>query len=69
MKPFSKPCFWLILNHYGTPLISVYIQAILDWFGYVVTGTCVIRHRHKQREVAPATMFFRKTHAVQFINR
>ncbi len=28
MNPFSKPCFWLVLNHYGTPIISVYIQTI-----------------------------------------
>ncbi len=33
MNPFSKPCFWFVLNHYGTPIISVYIQTILDWFG------------------------------------
>ncbi len=32
-------------------------------------GTCVIHHTHKQREVAPATMFFRQTHAVLFINQ
>ncbi len=30
MNPFSKPCFLLVLNHYGTPIISVYIQTILD---------------------------------------
>ncbi len=27
MNPFSKPCFWLVLHHYGT-IISVYIQII-----------------------------------------
>ncbi len=33
MNPFSKPCFWLVLNHYGTPIIYVYILTILDWLG------------------------------------
>ncbi len=28
MNPFSKPCFWLVLNRYGTPIISVYIRTI-----------------------------------------
>ncbi len=30
MNPFSKPCFWLILNHYGT------IQTISDryWWNH-----------------------------------
>ncbi len=36
MNPFPKPCFWLVLNHYGTPIKGVYIQTILDWFGYVL---------------------------------
>ncbi len=35
MNPFSKPCSWLVLNHYGTPIISVYISTILDWFRQV----------------------------------
>ncbi len=33
MNPFSNPCFWLVLNQYATPIISVYILTILDWFG------------------------------------
>ncbi len=33
LNPFSKLCFWLVMNHYGTHIISVYIQTILDWFG------------------------------------
>ncbi len=33
MNPFSKPCIWLVLNHYGTPIMIVYIQTLLDWFG------------------------------------
>ncbi len=32
-------------------------------------GTCVICQRHKQREVAPATMYFHKMHSVLFINQ
>ncbi len=28
MNPFSKLCFWLVLNHYDTPIISVYIWTI-----------------------------------------
>jgi len=45
-------CFHLILNHYGTSIISVYTWTILD---------SVTRHRHEQGEVVPATMFFRET--------
>lgn len=33
MNLFSKPCFCLVLNHYGMPTISVYIQTILDLVG------------------------------------
>ncbi len=32
MSPFSKPCFWLVLNHYRTPIIRFYIQTISDWY-------------------------------------
>ncbi len=28
MNPFSKLCFWLVLNHYDTPIISVFIWTI-----------------------------------------
>jgi len=47
MYPFSKPCFCLILSHYGN-IKSVYIGFILHWFG-------------SYREVAPASIFFCKT--------
>ncbi len=43
MNPFSKPCFWLVLNHNGTPIIIVYFRTILDRFGKVL----LIRHRHR----------------------
>ncbi len=62
MNLCSKPCFRLVPNNYGTLIIRVYIRTTLDF-------NCVIRHLHKQREVDPATVFFRETHALLVINR
>uniref|UniRef100_A0A673IDV3 Cytochrome c oxidase assembly factor 6 n=1 Tax=Sinocyclocheilus rhinocerous TaxID=307959 RepID=A0A673IDV3_9TELE len=56
MNQSSKPRFCLIPNHYGTLIISTYIWTIVAWSGSHrcgVTHTCVNRHRHKLREVAP----------------
>jgi len=30
MNPFSKQCFCLIVNNYGTSILSVYIQTIFS---------------------------------------
>jgi len=70
MNPFSKPWFCLILKHYGTSIINVYIGTILEWFGSHCCSIAqyVTHHRHKQTEVAPAKMFFHKMHTVLFIN-
>jgi len=69
MNPFDKPCFCLILNHNSTPNNCLYLDYFVPVRAVSLQSSRVARHRHKQREVAPTTMFFHKTNTVLFINR
>jgi len=71
LNPFSKQSYPESLQYTYNKCLYM---TILDWFGlyhyrvaqYLLYMT---RHRHKQREITPATMFFHKMHAVLFINQ
>jgi len=52
--PFLKAAVQILFLSYPESL-SVYIQTILDWFGWyhcTYPSTYVTRHRHKHREVS-----------------